>query len=152
MEMLMEPAFLLAIAHHMALIVLVGALAAETALLRPGLSAADVGRLGRLDAVYGLSALLLLGVGVARTVFGLKGWAFYADNPFFWTKIGLFLGVGLLSIPPTLRIADWRRQIGNVSTAGPDAADVARTRVWLFGQWALLAAIPAMAAALGQNL
>ena len=68
----MEIAYPLAVAHHLALIVLVSALAAETVLLRPGLSAADVRRLARVDALYGLAALALLGFGSARTVFGLK--------------------------------------------------------------------------------
>ncbi|GGF17305.1 hypothetical protein GCM10011611_23880 [Aliidongia dinghuensis] len=139
-------AYLLAIAHHLAVFSLVIILAAETALMRPGLTARDLWRLAALDRAYGLVALLVLAIGFSRAVWGVRGWGYYADNPVFWAKIAAFFGVALLSVPPTLKILAWRRQ-GGV----PDD-ELAAARRWLTAEWGLFATIPLLAAALGLGL
>ncbi|MBS0182575.1 MAG: DUF2214 family protein [Nitrospira sp.] len=40
-----------------------------------------------------------------------KSLSFYRSNPLFWTKIGLFVTVAILSIPPTLRLIRWSKQV-----------------------------------------
>ena len=104
---------ILAILHHVLAFGLVAMLASELVLLRGG-THLNVARLARLDAGYGLSAGLLVVVGLCRVAFGAKGWAFYSDNPWFWGKIAAFIGVALLSLPPTIRFFGWRKaMIGN---------------------------------------
>lgn len=105
----------LAILHHLLIFLLAAMLAAEFVLLRPGLAGRDLHRLGQVDAAYGGLALAVIVVGVLRVFFGLRGWDFYAASPAFWLKMGAFLLTGLLSIPPTLRIASWRREAANTS-------------------------------------
>ena len=40
-----------------------------------------------------------------------KGSDYYMNNYIFWTKIGLFGLVGLLSVIPTVRFLAWRKKI-----------------------------------------
>ena len=62
-----------------------------------------------IDAWYGALAGLILIVGFSRAIFAAKGWAYYAHNAFFWAKIGTFIAIALLSVPPTLAFLKWRR-------------------------------------------
>src|SRR3546814_7634150 len=86
-------------------------LVAEAVLLRGDIDASVLGRLAGLDAGYGVSAMLLLVVGLCRVFFGLKGWDFYLHNPWFHAKLGAFVLVGLMSILPTLRFLRWRKAL-----------------------------------------
>lgn len=141
----------LAYTHYLAAFALIAILAGETLLLRPGLSTTDVARLSRLDVLYGLVALAVLALGLARAVYGLKGWDFYAQNPYFWAKLGLFVVMGLLSVPPTLRFPKWKRAAVAMGVV-PDAGEITATRRYVLAQWAVFVSIPLMAAALGRNL
>jgi putative membrane protein len=141
----------LAYAHYLAAFALIAILAGETLLLRPGLTAADVARLSRLDLFYGLVAVAVLALGLARAVYGVKGWEFYAGNPYFWAKLSAFIVMGLLSVPPTLRFPKWKRAAA-ATGALPDVATIRSTRVYVIAQWTVFLAIPLLAAALGRNL
>lgn len=68
----------LAILHHLLFLGLIVMLASELALLRT--AEPPVKRLAGLDAGYGVTALLIVLVGVGR-VLGGKGWAFYEATP-----------------------------------------------------------------------
>lgn len=138
---------LLAYAHHVPLFTLLVALAAEWVLLMAPLDLAGVRRLARIDGVYGASAGLLLLAGAGRLAFGAKGWAFYAGNPIFWAKLGLFAAIGLISIVPTLRYQRWRR----AATPPDDSARVS-VRRWVHAQAGLLLVIPLMAALMARGI
>ena len=69
---------------------------------------AEARRIQASDRVYGMLAIVVLVVGFLRVYHFEKGKAFYAANPFFQSKLMLFLGVGLLSIYPTIRFLKWR--------------------------------------------
>jgi putative membrane protein len=101
----------LAIAHHLAAFGVLAVLAAEWALVRPGLSAAGLGVLARVDAAYGALAGSVLVAGIARVVAGAKPADFYTENPTFWFKMAAFATVGLLSIRPTIQYLGWRRTL-----------------------------------------
>ena len=100
--------------------------AAEFALLRPGLDGKSLNRLGKIDRAYGAIAGLVLVVGLLRVIFGGTGWEYYAGNWAFWVKMAAFLGVGLLSIPPTIAIIRWRK-----AGTPPADADVNTARRYL---------------------
>lgn len=97
--------------HHLAAFTLVAALAVESALLLYPLEAQTILRLQRADFVYGLAAVAILAAGFGRALFFEKGWAWYAANPAFAGKLVAFLLIGLVSIYPTLRFTQWRRQL-----------------------------------------
>jgi putative membrane protein len=136
----------LAIAHHILVFSLFGVLFAELMLVRKGVDLATVTRVGRIDLMYGALAGLIIVVGFSRAIFAAKGWAYYSHNLFFHLKVGTFVAVGLLSIPPTLAYIRWRR-----SGAAPSDAQVAGVRPWLWAEMALFALLPAFAAAMARG-
>ncbi|MDP3406077.1 MAG: DUF2214 family protein [Brevundimonas sp.] len=114
----------LAVAHHLLVFGMAIMLAMELAYLRA--DPVPLGRLARLDAGYGAVAVLVGIVGVARIVWGAKGWAAYADNPFFWAKIATFTVIGLVSILPTVRFIQWGRAVRSDPAFRLPAAEVVR--------------------------
>lgn len=136
----------LAIAHHLLIFGLFGILVAELIMVRKGMDAAAVRRVGRIDLAYGALAGLILLVGFARAGMAAKGWAYYSHNAFFWTKVGVFLVIGLLSVPPTISFIRWR----GVGVA-PTDAQVAGVQRLLHAQVALFALLPAFAAAMARG-
>src|ERR1700691_4499980 len=124
----------LASLHHLAVFTLAAVLAAELAILTLDIDAKGIGRLARVDAAYGLSAAIVVLVGVARVIWGAKGYEYYLANHIFWTKMALFLVVGLLSIRPTFRYLAWRRQLRVDAAFAPAASEVARMRAYLWSE------------------
>jgi putative membrane protein len=146
----MLPDLTLAALHHLLVFGLVAMLASESALLRGPVDGATVRRLAGLDAGYGLTAVLLLVVGLLRVFYGAKGAHFYMHNPWFHAKLGTFLLVAVLSILPTARLLRWRRALRADPAFIPDAAEVARLRMFLRVQLLLIAAIFVLAAAMAR--
>jgi len=137
---------ILAILHHFFVFGLFGVLFSELVMVRRGMDAAVVARLGPIDAWYGILAALILVVGFSRVIFAAKGWAYYTHNAFFWAKIGTFIVIGILSVPPTLAFLNWRR--GNAS---PTDEAVAKARRYLWMEVVLFALLPAFAAAMARG-
>ncbi|MCR6671080.1 DUF2214 family protein [Devosia ginsengisoli] len=147
----MDIDLILAIGHHLAVFLLVAILAAEFALLRPGLAGARVGQLARIDAAYGGMAMLVIVVGVLRVIFGASGWEYYVANYAFWAKMAAFLAVGLLSIQPTLAIRRWDSAgKGDAGYAVPHT-EIAASRRFIHLQAGMLVLIPIFAAAMARG-
>jgi len=142
--------FWLALAHHTAMLILIGALSGQSVLLRLTPSTEVVQRLSRLDLLYGISAGLLLVAGSLRLSFGAKGVVFYTGNPVFWGKMGLFALIGVLSIVPTLRFIRWKRALAANSL--PDAASWQSTRRIVFAEVHLLFFVVLCAAAMARGI
>jgi putative membrane protein len=102
---------ILTILHHLLVFSLVAALAAELAAVRPNMNGEQIRHLGILDSAYGAIAGLIVVVGFGRVFFGAKGPDYFIANPIFWAKIGCFVLVGIISVPPTVRILGWRRNL-----------------------------------------
>ena len=102
---------LLAFLHHLAAFTLVGCLAGELLLLRLPLSLEQARRLPRIDAVFGLSAGVLLVVGMLRVQFLEKSPGYYWHDAFFLLKLTAFVATALVSIPPTLTFLSWREEL-----------------------------------------
>src|SRR5687768_2059435 len=89
--------------HFVSIFAIVGALVSEHLLLKPVLTRAEIRRLSIIDAVYGLAALTLLGVGLTLWLGGVgKPSDWYSLNWIFHLKISCFLLIGLMSIYPTV--------------------------------------------------
>jgi putative membrane protein len=140
----------LAIAHHLAVFGVLAVLAIEWALVRPGIGAADVDRIARVDAAYGALAAVVLAAGFTRVFAGDKPTDFYLENPVFWAKIAAFAVVGLVSIGPTLRYVRWRRAAAG--GGGPAAGEVAAARRAIAIELAVFATIPALAAVMARGI
>jgi putative membrane protein len=139
---------LLALAHHFLVFGLAALLAAEAALLRPGLDSRQLGVLARLDAAYGSFAVLILIVGFARVVYGVRGPEFFLANPWFWAKIAAFVVVGILSAPPTIRFIAWRHRFKQQPGFAVTAGEVRWVRRFFVGEIVVFAFIPLFAAAM----
>lgn len=140
----------LAIVHHVLVFGLAVMMATELARLKPGLAGPDVARLARLDAGYGGTAGLIVVIGVLRVIFGVKGYAYYIHNPWFWAKMATFAAIGLLSIPPTIAFLRWRKAQAAEPAFAPPDSEVARIRRFLVYQLALLILVVAFAATMAR--
>jgi putative membrane protein len=136
----------LTIGHHILVFALAGILAAELAMVRKGLDLATVARVARLDLAYGIVAGLILAVGVLRVLLASKGWPYYSHNLFFHAKMGAFVLVGLLSVPPTMAYIRWNR-----AGVAPTDAQVSEVRRYLWAEVVLFALLPAFAAAMARG-
>jgi putative membrane protein len=145
----MEP--LLAYLHYLAIIFTAGFLTAEMAICRPGLGAEQVRLLPRLDILFFVSALLALGTGLLRLFFYAKGVGFYLPNPFFITKMALYLAIALISIKPTLAFIRWRKTLLSAA-ALPSTDAVAGARRLIHLELALLALMPLMAVLMARGI
>jgi putative membrane protein len=94
--------------------------------------------------------MLVIVIGIARVVWGIKGAEFYLSNPWFWTKMATFLIIGLLSIPPTIAILKWRKAQAADAAFLPPAADLVRSRRYVKHEAMLLAIVFASAAAMAR--
>lgn len=89
--------------HFVSIFVIVSTLVSEHLLLKKEMTRAELGRLARIDAVYGFAALSLLAAGLTLWLTGIgKPTVFYSKNWVFHTKLTLFIAVGLLSVYPTI--------------------------------------------------
>jgi Predicted membrane protein len=89
--------------HFISIFTIVSTLVSEHLLLKPTLTRRELKRLSRIDMIYGLAALTLLGAGLTLWFSGVgKPTEFYSKNWIFHTKITLFATVGILSIHPTV--------------------------------------------------
>jgi len=141
--------------HHLFAFTLVASLIYEFIAYRRNMSIGEIQRIQRVDLAYGISAGLLLVVGVLRVAFFEKGVNFYVNNPFFWVKMAAFLAVGLLSIDPTIRYIRWNRTLNQNEIPEISEPEYKRTRtlLWLevIGIVVILLAAPLMARGIGMN-
>src|SRR5438105_13904723 len=105
----MTPFF--AFLHHLAAFALVAALAVEFVLIRGELNLGTARKLQRVDMVFGLSAGVVLVVGLLRVFYVAQGASYYFHSAPFLAKLCLFVIVGLLSIYPTAEFVSWRNSL-----------------------------------------
>jgi putative membrane protein len=98
---------LFAFLHHVAAFALFAALVVELVLIRGVLTAESARKLQVADMLYGISAVLLLVVGLTRVFHFEKGATYYFHTWTFIAKLALFVLVGLASIIPTREFLRW---------------------------------------------
>jgi putative membrane protein len=143
---------LLHYAHFLCIFLLVSLLTSELVLFRKRLPGAMLQQLQALDRFYGIAAGLVIVTGVLLVFFGLKGSAYYAHNPVFWTKMVLFVIVALISIAPTLAFLRLNSRRGADGSVALDDAEFGRIRSLLWAQVAVLVLIPLCAALMANGL
>jgi len=105
----MTPFF--AFLHHLAAFTFVSALAVEFVLLRSELSVRTARKLQLADLVAGVSAGVVLVVGVLRVLYFEKSLSYYLHSAPFIAKMSLFVIVALLSIYPTVVFLSWGKSL-----------------------------------------
>ena len=134
-------------AHHLCAFALIAILFSEWCLTAQEQDQSGIRRLARLDMYYGLCAALMLAAGIARLIWGAKGWSFYAGNPLFWAKLGCFALIGLLSVRPSILIFKWRREAGRIS-----AESMRTARIWMTLQLILIPALLLLATLIARGI
>jgi putative membrane protein len=143
---------LLAYLHFLSIFALIGFLVREWTLLNVSTDVLRTDALARADLGFGIASVAVLLSGAARAVFGLKGWAFYAHNPVFHLKVGLFVLVGLLSIVPTRAFLRWRSNASSETAYRVPADEWGRARRIVLIELHLLALIPLAAVVMARGL
>ena len=115
-------AALFAFLHHVSAFTLFAALVVEFVLLRGTLTAENARKILRADMIFGISAGVLLLVGLARVFYFEKGATYYMHTWTFHAKLSLFVLVGLISIIPTIEFLRWRPAVkaGQVPEVSPE--------------------------------
>ncbi len=144
---------LMATLHHLCAFILTACLVYEFVAFRKGLTVEEARRIQRVDLWYGISAGVLIVVGLLRVYFFEKGSNYYFHNDVFWIKMTLFAIIGLLSIYPTIRYIKWNAVLKeNKSPEIPDD-EFKRIRLLLWLELAgialILFAAPMMARGIG---
>jgi putative membrane protein len=118
----MAMAALFAFLHHLSAFMLFAALVLELVLLRSMLTVENARKIVLADMIFGISAGVLLLVGLGRVFHFEKGAYYYFHNWAFHTKLTLFVLVGLLSIVPTREFLRWRPALkdGRAPTVTPE--------------------------------
>jgi putative membrane protein len=132
--------------HHWAFLALFGSLLCEWWLLKSEHTIANARKLMVADGVYGISAGVLLVVGLCRVYFFEKGAAYYWSNHAFVAKLTLFVVIGIISIGPTREFLSWRKPLKQgVLPACNERRRLQLARV-VHIELALLSIIPVLAA------
>ncbi|HYD14207.1 MAG TPA: DUF2214 family protein [Allosphingosinicella sp.] len=138
--------------HHLLAFGLFGAFFVLFVTVRPGLGGAVLHRAAIVDRLQGAFAGLLVIVGVLRVIYGIKGPDFYLSSWTFWAKMGAIVAVGLLSVPPTLRLIAWHKASrADAAYVVPDA-EIGRVRSWLGVQFLIFASVPLFAAMMARGI
>jgi putative membrane protein len=143
---------ILAYLHFSAIFVLFAFLCIELAMLKGELTAASIRQLGRMDLWYFGAAIAVLATGFARLAMGAKGADFYLSSWPIYVKLGLFVAVALISVTPTLRFIQWRRQLDHDAAWRVPDAEQRRMRRLVLIEVHLAALIPLVAVVMARGL
>jgi putative membrane protein len=114
--------------HHLAAFTFVSALAVEFVLIRGELSVRTARKLQLADLVAGVSAGVVLVVGLLRVFYFEKGASYYFHSAPFIAKMSLFVIVALLSIYPTLEFVSWGKSLKQGQLPAMTASKIATIR------------------------
>ena len=142
----------LAWVHFVAIFAFTGCLFAEVFFYARTLPAATLARISRIDIGYGILTVAVIASGIAHVAYSPKTPAFYLHDTIFWTKIALFLTLGLFSIPPTLHFIRLRAAEADAASNVEIAARTYRTvRACMVCEVVLLLCIPLCAALMARG-
>lgn len=122
---------LMAFLHHLAAFTVVATLAVEVALFKPPLSLTQARRLLGTDTLFGISAGVVLVIGMLRVGYFEKGPAYYWHDAFFLLKFAAFVIAAVISIYPTVTFLSWRKTLKAGSAPEISAERTRRVRLCL---------------------
>lgn len=97
--------------HIVFLFLMVGSVVAQQFMIAKQMSGRELNRIAKVDLWYGITAIIVVGMGLTLW-FGVgKPADFYTYNHLFLLKTGLFIMVGLLSVYPTLYFRNTRKSL-----------------------------------------
>ncbi|MDF1658621.1 MAG: DUF2214 family protein [Verrucomicrobiales bacterium] len=106
--------------HFVSLILLIAAVLGQHLLIRSTMTRREVARVQKLDIVYAIMVVLVLGTGFAQWFWVGKPADFYSSNPIFHVKVTLFLIVGVVSAYPSVFLGKNKKGDPDESVAVPN--------------------------------
>jgi putative membrane protein len=132
--------------HFLAILILAGCLVIENMAIARQISAEDARNLAKVDAAFGISALLVFLFGLTLWLWVGKPAEFYSANPLFHFKLALFAGMGLLSIYPTVFFLRHRKLPAGTVAVPPSV-------IWLLrSELVVLLLIPVLAVLMARGI
>lgn len=138
--------------HHIAFVAIMLVLAIEMVLLKQPMTLDNAKKILRFDAIYGISAGLVLLFGALRVMFFEKGPAYYLNSGPFHAKMALFVLVGLISIYPTMVFLKWRQPLNQGMVPHIDDVLKRRLRILIHVELTLLALMILSAALMAKGI
>ncbi|MBV8245474.1 MAG: DUF2214 family protein [Candidatus Eremiobacteraeota bacterium] len=138
--------------HFLAIFALAASIVAELLLYAPHISAPYVRRIQRLDLFFLFAAIAVVATGLTRLFTSPQGPGFYAGNPIFWTKMGLFAIIGLLSIVPTRSFLRWNRSLEADGSVTVSPEEHRRIRGYIMAELVVLCFIPLCATLMARGI
>lgn len=120
--------WLFAFFHHCAAFLMVAAVAHQWLALKSEVTEGAIRRLAVVDAIYGLSATLVLIIGFVRVYMYEKGAAYYWSSSPFILKLVIFALVAAISFYPTYTFLKWRRAMAAGKFTLPNGETIERIR------------------------
>jgi len=142
----------MAFLHHAAAFALVAAIAVEFVLLKGELTAATMRRIVRTDMIVGLSAGVVLLVGLGRVFSFEKGAAYYFHSWPFIGKLSLFVLIAALSIYPTVSFIKWGKALKQGQVPSVDAGRLRTLRMLVHAELAGIVLILLFAAMMARGV
>lgn len=142
---------LMAFVHHLAAFTLVAALAVEVAIFKPPLTALQARRLQRTDLLFGLSAAVVLVIGMLRVGYFEKGAGYYLHDVYFLVKLGAFIVAALISIYPTITFLSWSAALKSGAAPEVSGTRISRVRLCLMLELIAIGVILACAALMARG-
>ena len=102
--------------------------------------------------VFGLSAGVVLVVGLLRVFYFEKGASYYFHSAPFIAKLSLFVIVGLLSIYPTVEFASWSKSLKQGRMPALTVSKIASIRSVIHWELAAVVAIILCAALMARGV
>jgi len=108
--------------HFVSIFTMVATVTSEFVLLKKEMKRSEIGRIAKIDAIYGMAALTLIAAGLTLWFGGLaKPTTYYSNNWIFLTKIALVLMIAILSIGPTRFFVKQRKGNPNETITVPSS-------------------------------
>lgn len=142
---------LLAFVHHLAAFLIFAVVTVELSATKSELTLTSARTILRMDAVYGIVAMVVLVAGFVRVFYTEKGSAYYFHDTYFIVKIVSFALVGLLSIYPTMKFLGWRNAVRQQQVPVFDAETRRTVRLILHVELTLLVVIMLCAALMARG-
>ncbi|OLP17889.1 hypothetical protein BST81_12580 [Leptolyngbya sp. 'hensonii'] len=138
--------------HYLGFMLAFGALVVEGQTLKQNLSLEEAWRVVTADAVYGLSATMVLITGILRVLYFGKGTEYYLSSSAFYIKVGIFVVVSLLSLYPTFSFVSWIRDLRHGQSPSLELPQTQRLSWMIRGELVGLILIPLFAAAMARGI
>ncbi|MFY0673175.1 MAG: DUF2214 family protein [Bacteroidia bacterium] len=133
--------------HYISIFILVASVFCEFVLVKKALSRSEILRLSKIDMLYGLSSLAVVGFGFLLWLGVGKPADFYSENPIFGVKVTLAILLGLFSIYPTVYFMKNRKGESNEVIETPKLVFYS-----IYAEFSLLIIIPFLATLMANGI